>query len=363
MIKRAVKIGWPFILALLIFCGTALAGQHPSIIEKYYSRGFYPFIATIFSFFSRLIPFSIWEIFWIVSFSILAISLLLVLVRKLKLGTFLLRLFQILAILYSFFYLSWGFNYFRPKIENRSKWSMPAPDEANFREVFDTIISKTNKSYSIIVNSDYKEIDALVEKSFKNNAPLFGINYPNGYRTPKKMILSSFFAKSGVSGYFGPFFNEVHVNRFVLPMEYPFVLAHEKAHQFGITEEAEANLAAFIICSGSEDQRLRYSGNVQLLSYFLSDAHQLQDRNEYANKIDSLVKKDILYQRKHWHSLENKTLDKVQTAANNVYLKTNRIKDGVNNYNRVVSLVISWYLNQKNDTIIRKDGIPLKPKD
>jgi hypothetical protein len=351
MIKRAVKIGWPFVLALLIFFITLLASHEPSLIEKYYSRGLYPFIAAVSSFFSRLIPFSLWEIFWILSFAALVIAIILVIARELKLWIFLLRLFQIAAILYSFFYLSWGFNYFRPKIESRSGWNLPKPDESVFREVFDTLITKTNQSCCVIVNSDYPAIDSLVEKSFKSHAPAFGIKYPNGYRVPKKMILSSLFAKSGVSGYFGPFFNEVHVNRFVLPMEYPFVLAHEKAHQFGITEEAEANLAAFIICSGSDDRRLQYSGNVQLLSYFLSDAHQLQDRNKYVNKIDSLVKEDILYQRKHWRNLENKTFDKIQTAANNVYLKTNRIDDGVKNYNRVVALVISWYLNQKNDSI------------
>lgn len=356
MIKRTIKIGWPFVLALLIFSITLLAGRHPSFTEKYYSEGLYPFIAAILSFFSRLIPFSLWEVFWILFFGMLGIALILVLIRKLKLWIFLLRLFQTAAILYSFFYLSWGFNYFRPKIETRSGWNLPKPDESVFRTVFDTLISKTNESYSVIVNSDYKAIDSLVERSFENHAPSFGIKYPNGYRVPKKMLLSSVFAKSGVSGYFGPFFNEIHVNRFVLPMEYPFVLAHEKAHQFGITEEAEANLAAFIICTASDDRRLQYSGNVQLLSYFLSDAHQLQDRNAYVNKIDSLVREDILYQRKHWRNLENKTFDKIQTAANNVYLKTNRVEGGVKNYNRVVSLVISWYLNQKNDSIFRKDG-------
>jgi hypothetical protein len=344
---KLLKIVWPFVLGLFIYLGTLLGGHYPSVIEKFYSRGLYPLISELSSYFTRLIPFSLWEIFWILSVSLLGVTLLLVIFRRIRLKIFLLRFFQIVAILYSFFYLSWGFNYFRPKIESRSGWKLPKPDEANFREVFDTIISRTNQSYSIIVHSDYKEIDSLVEKSFEYYAPSFCIQYPNGFRKPKKMLLSSFFAKSGISGYFGPFFNEIHVNRFVLPMEYPFVLAHEKAHQFGITEEAEANLAAFIICSNSQDRRLRYSGNVQLLSYFLSDAHRLEDRNNYVNKIDSLVRVDILLQRNHWHSLENRTLDKVQTAANNIYLKTNRINEGVDNYNRVVSLVISWYMNQK----------------
>ena len=90
------------------------------------------------------------------------------------------------------------------------------------------------------------------------------------------MIFSSFYSKMGLSGYFGPFFNEIHVNHYLLPLDYPFVLAHEKAHQFGITSEAEANLVAFVICVRSDDQRLRYSGYQSLLLYFLRDASHLE---------------------------------------------------------------------------------------
>jgi hypothetical protein len=260
---------------------------------------------------------------------------------------FILRLFQSGALIYSFFYISWGFNYFRPKIENRIGWIKPAPDESFFRQILDSIIVKTNKSYSTIASSDYKAVDSLVERSYRKNSELLKIDYPNGSRRPKTMILSSLFAKSGVSGYFGPFFNEIHLNKYLLPMEYPFVLAHEKAHQFGITDESEANFAAFVICTTSGDRRLEYSANMQLLLYFLSDAHQLKDRSAYVNRIDSLVIKDIQIQRKHWKELENKTLDKVQTAANNAYLKTNKIEEGIKNYNKVVSLVITWFYNKQ----------------
>jgi hypothetical protein len=271
-----------------------------------------------------------------------------------KLSTFLLRLFQTMAIIYSFFYFVWGYNYFRPKMESRVGWEKALPDDAYFREILDSIIVNTNKSYCIIAPSDYKGIDSLVEKSYRKNAGALGIDYPNGSRKPKTMILSSIFAKSGVSGYFGPFFNEIHLNQYLLPIEYPFVLAHEKAHQFGISDEAEANFAAFMICTTSVDHRLQYSGDMQLLLYFLSDAHQLKDRREYVDKIDSLVIKDIQGQKKHWQELENRTFDKVQTAANNAYLKTNRIEEGVKNYNEVVSLVITWYFNKKQHENISK---------
>jgi hypothetical protein len=346
MSKPNLLKGWPFLLALLTFVIVKISTYNPLFTEKYYSEGLYPYIASTFSFFSNLVPFSIWDIFWIVATLLLLAALILVLIRRLKLSTFLLRLFQSLAIIYSFFYFAWGLNYFRPKIENRIGWAKPSPDEAFFREILDTIIVNTNKSYSVLDPANHNQIDSLVEKSYQNNAKALGIDYPNGSRTPKTMILSSIFAKSGVSGYFGPFFNEIHLNEYLLPFEYPFTLAHEKAHQFGITDESEANFAAFIVCTTAGDKRLQYSGNMQLLLYFLSDAHQLKDRKEYVDRIDSLVIKDIQNQKRHWQALENKTLDKVQTAANNAYLKTNRIHEGVKNYNQVVSLVITWYFNK-----------------
>jgi hypothetical protein len=128
-------------------------------------------------------------------------------------------------------------------------------------------------------------------------------------------------------------------------MDYPFVLAHEKAHQFGIASEAEANLVAFVICVKSEDQRLKYSGYQSLLLYFLKDASRMKNYQEYFNKIDKKVLQDFRYRQKYYEGLENRNLSNMQTAVNNSYLKANNIKKGVKNYNQVVSLVISWYYN------------------
>jgi hypothetical protein len=277
--------------------------------------------------------------------------LILIFFRKVKPGLYGLRLTQLFALLYTFFYLLWGFNYFRPKIENRIGWGKTKYDETVFRSVLDSMISHCNSSHISISPSDYQEVDSLIEESYLKNSRELGINYPNGSRRPKTMLFSSFFAKSGVSGYFGPFFNEIHLNYYLLPMEYPYVLAHEKAHQFGITSEAEANLVAFVVCITSKDQRLQYSGYVNLLTYFLSDATSLKDIKEYIRKIDKSVILDLRFQRSHWQGLQNKTIDKVQTAANNAYLKTNHIEEGVKNYNKVVALVISYYSNLRRTEV------------
>jgi len=347
-IRKIILTAWPFVLAALVFLSVRYAVHNSRLVELYYSKGIYPFIAKLFSGFSKLFSFSLWDIFWLFTILLVIGGLFLATLRKVKWGWYGLRILQFVALLYAFFYFVWGFNYFRPKIETRIGWEKSKPDETVFRSILDSIIIHTNSSYNSVSSSDYPTIDSLVEESYRKNSTVLGINYPNGTRRPKTMIFSSFFAKSGVSGYFGPFFNEVHLNYYLLPMEYPYVLAHEKAHQFGITNEAEANLAAFVVCTTSADRRLQYSGYVNLMVYFLSDASHLKDVKDYIKKIDKPVILDLRFQRRHWQGLQNKTLDKVQTAANNAYLKTNHIEEGVKNYNQVVALVISYYHNSNH---------------
>lgn len=345
---RIMKISWPFLLAVLVFISTRIAISHSSVVEHLYSAGLYPVIAKLFSFFSNLIPFSIWDIFWVVIILLIISGIALVFFRKIKFTWYGLRILQLLALLYSYFYLVWGYNYFRPGIQERIGWKATESSEMVFRSILDSLIVQTNINYITVSSSDYTRIDKLVEESYHDQSAGLGIPYPNGTRRPKTMLFSTFYSKLGLSGYFGPFFNEVHVNKYVLPMDYPFILGHEKAHQFGFTSEAEANLAGFVICVKSDDQRLKYSGYLSLLLYFLRDASHTSGYRQYLSKIDKSVMNDIQFRQKYYDSLQNNTLSDMQTAANNSYLKANNIEKGVRNYNQVVSLVISWYYNLKN---------------
>ena len=349
-IRKIILAAWPFLLAVLVYMGIRIAIHHSTLVESIYSERIYPILAATFSFLSHFIPFSLWDIFWVSIILAIIATLILVIFKRLNFGLYLLRVLQLVALLYSFFYISWGYNYFRPNIEKRLKWETPPADEKLFRSVLDTLIDETNKNYTSFTSVDYPELNKLVEESYRRNAPELDILYPNGTRRPKAMIFSSFFAKLGVSGYFGPFFNEIHLNSYNLPMDYPFVLAHEKAHQFGFTSESEANLVAFIICTKSEDQRLRYSGFQSLLLYFLRDASRMRDYKNFVNKIDTVVIKDFHMRQKYYQALENKNLSRVQTKANDVYLKANKVDKGVKNYNQVVSLVTDWYYN----TVMKK---------
>ena len=178
-----------------------------------------------------MFSFSLWDLLWLAVVILVLSGLILVFSRTIKLKWYLFHILELVLTVYSLFYISWGFNYYRPGIEKRLGWERIEPGEETFRLILDSLIVHTNKSYMDVSASDYQEIDRLIENSYQKNGSVLGIGYPNGNRRPKTIFLSSYFAKSGISGYFGPLFNEVHINYYQLPMDYPFVLAHEKAHR------------------------------------------------------------------------------------------------------------------------------------
>jgi len=349
-IKIKIK-GWVLpALALVFFVLTRILAVSPGFTERFYSQGFYPYLASVVSFFSRWFPFSLDDLFYLFLILLLFALPVLLFLRKIKFrqaGKFVLN---VLAAVFILFYFLWGFNYFRTGLNSRLGIRQQKSNKDGFVTVFENLVEQTNKSYQSFENFDKSEIDSLVEGSYKNLAPALKLKYPSGKRRAKNISLGKFFAKAGISGYYGPFFSEVHVNKNVLPVEYPFVLAHEKAHQFGITSEAEANFYAWLVCSQSNSELLQYSGNMTILRYFINQGFRLEEYPEVIKKLDERVRQDYRKIREHWMSLRNEKVDKVATKVNDTYLKTNKVEKGIEDYQGVVKYVMEFSL----DTVFQK---------
>jgi hypothetical protein len=330
------------VFAVVTFGLTKIAVQNPQITEAVYSQNIYPFLASVFSSFSNIFPFSLDDIFYIFLIAGTFVLIALLGFRKIsfkKTGKILLN---VLAATYALFYLLWGFNYFREDLNRRLNLAEQKPDTDKFVQQLGMLIESTNRSYCTFDNFDKKTIDSLVELSYKNLAPALKINYPAGKRNDKKITFSHFFASAGISGYYGPFFNEVHVNKKLLPIEYPFVLAHEKAHQLGVTSEAEANFYGWLVCTQSNSKQLQYSANLYVLKFFLYQGYQLKVYPELIKKLDSNVKADFKRIKKHWDELRNEKVNKVASKVNDTYLKTNKVEKGIEDYFGVVKFVIDF---------------------
>lgn len=332
-------------LMLLVFLLTNLANKYPKINEAIYSQTIYPIIAAVLSSISSIFPFSIDDIFYLVLILTLPVLVVFILLKKLKVKKALKIILNILASVYILFYLLWGFNYYRMPLNERLNITEHDPQKQEFIAVLEYLIEETNNSFCACDTLTKQAVDSLIEISYNNLQTPLKIKYPAGRRPDKQITFSRFYSKSGISGYFGPFFNEVHVNKNTPPQQYPHTLAHEKAHQIGITSEAEANFYAWMACSQSNSQVLNYSSNLAILRHFLIQAYALEEYPQLVAKINPEVKKDILKIRQHWLDLRNEKMDKAASKVNDTYLKTNKVKAGIKDYNGVVEHLMNFSLD------------------
>lgn len=218
-------------------------------------------------------------------------------------------------------------------------------DSEQFLAVFTHLTTQLNDSHTRFDNLKIETVDSLVEASYRELSPMLNIPYPAGKRRAKSITFSRFFAGAGISGYYGPFFNEIHINKHLLPVEYPFILAHEKAHQFGVTSEAEASFYAWLVCTNSSSKHLRYSANLYVFRHFLYHGRHLEQLSEITSELDDRVKADFQKIREHWMELRNEKIDHAASKMNDAYLKTNKVEKGIEDYHGVVKHVMDLSLD------------------
>ncbi|MDR2652483.1 MAG: DUF3810 domain-containing protein [Prevotellaceae bacterium] len=345
-LSKPIKL---LIIATSLFVVVFATSKMPSLAE-WYIKNIYPLLAAALSFFSTLFPFSLFDVFTIIAPVALVTLIVLMILKKIKWSKGLYIIAYSCLFLIAYFYFSWGFAYFRKDFYTRCDIQKSEYNADNFNSFVKNFVNDANSAYVDFNGIDKDEINKKIEQQYEKLKDVLKIKYPNGKRNPKRMLYESLHTKIGVSGYFGPFFNEIHVNNFILDFEYPFTLAHEKAHQFGVASEAECNLYAFIVCATSNDAQLRYSAYISTIGYVLNNYRKIypDDYKNLFESIDSKIIDDLQSMWTHWTEARNQTLSNAHQVVYDTYLKTNNINSGIKNYSEVVNLLISTY-----DTFIK----------
>ena len=332
-----------FIVPTVFLAFVLLCSFFPSLAE-WYMRACYPAVAATFSFFSRLTAVSLFDLMIIAAVVIFIFSIVMVFRKKISFRRWS-KIF-ILTVLWItvWFYMSWGIGYFRLDFYERFGAEQAKEDKEFFEAFVARYIDSLNMAYVADPFFDAREIDREIESLYEKHRELLRVPYPCGWRRTKKTVAEPLMTRMGIAGYFAPFFNEVHLNHFMLPLTYPYTLAHEKAHQLGISSEAECNLFATIICTSSSHPLVRYSGYLQTTSYLLDNLQKISPENykSIAEKIDPRIRADYRRIRDHWQSALNPTLSAVQDAVYDAYLKTNRQRSGILSYSEMTGLLVAW---------------------
>jgi hypothetical protein len=141
-----------------------------------------------------------------------------------------------------------------------------------------------------------------------------------------------------VDGMVNPFALEVMANPDLLPIELPFVAAHEWAHLAGYADESEANFVGWLTCVQG-DARAKYSGWM-FLYWQLAGEVSADDRVLLARMLESGPRRDIddiaeRLRRGRWPLLQQSSW-----KVYDQYLKANRVEAGVRSYGLVVTLIL-----------------------
>jgi len=248
-----------------------------------------------------------------------------------------------IAITLAWFYCGWGLNYFRQPIEEQLGFagSEPVPDSLAYRSHLLWSIHSANSHWREMPPWNPEYLDQEIESAYKNLFRDLNLPLAPGERPPKFLLLPAVFNYTLTSGMFGPFFHEIHLNSELLPVELPFILAHEKAHQMGYAREAEASFLAVLVCLASPDSAIQYSGYFALLGRFTRRASLFSDADSLLKTIRSEVWADFKAVRQRYARYSG-AIAEISERSYDLYLRTNRVEGGIKNYEDVVELVIRW---------------------
>ncbi len=327
----------------------ALLGRFPNFVERVYTHGFYTLLTRGFTAFTNLFSFSISEVM-LYLFVLAVFVLLFDAVRRREWKRNLALLVRMLALGVVWFYLSWGLNYTRLPIDEQLRLPETPTDSLRLRANVLWSLQNTNALWRPVPEWNLEKLDAEIERCYRRAYEELPLELMPGARRPKFLLVPALFHYTQTSGMFGPFFHEVHLNSELLPLELPFVLAHEKAHQMGFARESEANFLAVLVCLTSADSAINYSAHFALVGKFARLALQFADGDTLLKALRPEVKADFKAVRARYQKYAG-PISELSAATYDAYLKANQIKTGVANYGEVVELVMRWRRRSGEDKL------------
>jgi len=351
-------------MGVAIFLFRSCIQLSPQKIEYGYSRAIYPYIASIQSLPARWIPapYSASEIFLTLIFVLVSVRLgysVHIAVQKKELAGFFLKTSVDLCALTAGIYFSyltvWGFNYLREPFAAALNQESPEHLQlADYEQLANDMIFLANKLCTSDPcpadgADDLRESDKAVDRSLGRVMDMARI--PRIHSPPRTKFLfpGGFPDVLGISGFFSPLFMEPHVNSGLTAWEFPFVIAHEKAHLAGFASEADAGFIAYLTCLTSASDTLRYSAALNILLALRQYFPEEQWRELLRAKLSQTVKNDMNARGKRIrHNHEKYALFiRFSRKVNDTYLKLNSRKLGIRSYAAALPRFAVWWKKQR----------------
>ena len=315
-------------------------------VERIYSQDLYPWLQRSVTSFSNSVPFAVFDLLFVSILMVFVLMVARVLRSSEQVGRFsrvrliISRTSVVISLTYIIFLLAWGLNYRRVPLREKLDFDASRVTLQTLESLAVVAADELNALYPIASGQGWPPLSALPDNlgpAFQITQRTLGSESTVIVGRPKRSILTTYFNWSAIDGMLNPLFLEVLVNDNILPFERPSVIAHEWAHLAGYADESEASFVGWLIClQGSISSQ--YSGWLMIYAHV---SRQLP-RESLARIRSSLSEGP----REHLNAIAfrlNRSIPNIRLVSRHVYdrfLKANRVKDGIESYDGVVTLVL-----------------------
>ncbi len=266
-----------------------------------------------------------------------------------------LRVAGILNVLLIVFYFSWAYNYTAIPLTEILGLKLVDPSLSEAKAKFESTSQKLNALSAQLGERSFprfKQIEQIirpVQEHLLNNWDIKTWGRVRVRKLPKGSLLIN-----RTSGIYIPHAFEGHVDGGLYAMQWPFTLAHEMAHGYGITHESDCNFVGYLTCMQIPDPHFQYSG---MLAYWRYQAFQMIkiDKPYYdsvRSELDTLIKLDLKNIREHVTKYPD-VMPYLRPMVYDNYLKSHGVKEGLKSYDKMV-LMINAY-EAKSEPLIHEN--------
>jgi len=349
-----------FLVVQILFM--RLITSDASWIERYYSNGLYPIVSSFFRILLGWIPFSIGDL--LIFYFIFYVLRFVYRLFKTRFKNFINKTLGVVAffsVIYFCFYLFWGLNYYREPLSKSLDYGKTNYSTEELEKLSYYLIDKLNESQLQITQVDtlkvenpysQREMYKFARKGYDSLAKTYP-QFTYRFGTAKSSLMSWVQSYNGTSGYMNPLTGEAQVNSRIPKTSFPTTTCHEMAHQIGYAAENEANFVGFLAALHNDDIYFQYAAYRMATRYAIFELYK-RDPDKYKElykKINKGILKDFRASSEFWKQYEN-PFEPLMKKGYNAYLKSNNQAKGVDSYNYVVDLLISYYSDKTQSSLL-----------
>lgn len=329
----------------------ALVPYPAAVVERVYSRGFYPWLQPVLTQASNASPIAIIDVVVLLLLAWGAVSMMRRW-RKRGAAPAVVRLLAwaltTAAVLYLLFLATWGLNYRRVPLESKLAFSRDRINAEGAQRLAVMAIERVNAGHQAAHGQGYHP-EAVLPALEDIHRRLGGVGTIVPARV-KPSLLEYYFRYAAIDGMTVPVALEVILNPDLLTVEQPFTWAHEQAHIAGYADESEANFVAWLACVRSEDPLAQYSA--WLDAYRLAANALPRARRAALPPLAEGPRADLRAIAARYE----RSSPAVRNAARNAYdsyLRANRIEEGIANYGAVLQLLLGTEFGERWAPVLR----------